>query len=514
MAQSSPSTRPLLTVAMIVRDAARLLPATLDSIRTISDQVVVLDTGSSDETRELAADQGADVFVTEWNDDFSAARNECATHVRGQWTLWIDAGETIDDLGASKLRHFVEKDAQPDKAYMLYVCKPSVGSTLPGEQIGKLRLIPTDANLQFQGRIRETVLPSAMEGGLEVDVLDCRIERPRSDADVEVRRSKAERNLFLADMEMADHGETPLLLIVRATALAELDQTEAAVETFRKAIQLAKHGSTEKLEAYYGLLTVWDRFPEQRQTQAQTCLEALEVFPLDAQLLCGMGCYLLHQQRLDLAARSYELAATHGQVDACLWHLADVGDVATSCLSLTQQLLGDLNRARTILEDALAQRPTWLRTRQQLIELYAKTGQRDEALAQVDQLPDDIPHRQALRKAVEGAALAAEGHPQEAQGFLTTAYEDGCRELICLRWLAMVYLKTGQWNDAETILTEWQERDPTSLEVPHLLQTLTRLRAGKSSSLGPKARPDGGREPVTPVGEGPQPFSPSRHASV
>src|SRR5688572_24897499 len=89
-----------LSVAMIVRNAEDLLCQSLDSVRAIADEIVVLDTGSTDGTVDSARAAGAEVHVSPWQDDFAAARNECLTHVRGNWVLWVDAGETIDDVAA------------------------------------------------------------------------------------------------------------------------------------------------------------------------------------------------------------------------------------------------------------------------------------------------------------------------------------------------------------------------------------------------------------------------------
>src|SRR5437660_1581456 len=86
---------PRLSVAMIVRSCAAELAATLRSVRDLADEIVVLDTGSTDGTREVASQCGARVFQQPWADDFAAARNACLAHASGEWVLWLDAGETL-----------------------------------------------------------------------------------------------------------------------------------------------------------------------------------------------------------------------------------------------------------------------------------------------------------------------------------------------------------------------------------------------------------------------------------
>ena len=87
--------RPRLSVAMIVRDEQEVLAESIESVGKIADEIVVLDTGSTDRTPELAAQLGATVHRTPWENNFSAARNHCLRFVSGNWVLWLDAGERI-----------------------------------------------------------------------------------------------------------------------------------------------------------------------------------------------------------------------------------------------------------------------------------------------------------------------------------------------------------------------------------------------------------------------------------
>ncbi|MEN6493336.1 MAG: glycosyltransferase, partial [Thermoguttaceae bacterium] len=89
--QKSSKRRPRLSVAMIVRDEQDVLAASLESVRSIADEIIVLDTGSADQTPTLARKLGAKVCRAGWDDDFSAARNRLLEEVTGDWILWLDA---------------------------------------------------------------------------------------------------------------------------------------------------------------------------------------------------------------------------------------------------------------------------------------------------------------------------------------------------------------------------------------------------------------------------------------
>ncbi len=456
----------LLSVAMIVRNAAQLVADSIASVRGVADEIVVVDNGSTDNTVKAAQQQGAVVHEIPWDDSFAAARNECFRRCSGQWVLWLDAGETLTDIAAQQLRNFVEESADPQKAYLTFVQRPACCAASSGyERVGQLRLLPNRSEIEFTGRLREQVLPSVLAANMEVDALDLTIDRPPQDADLAVRAARATRNLKLANLVLASDGEQVPMLCARAEALSTLGRTAQAEQVYRRLLEIASRGSSEMLEAYYGLLTAMDGRPDQVDQQIALCVEALEVYPLDAQLLCGMGGYLLRQQRLDLAARSYEMAVMHGRVDPAIWHLADLADVAASCLSLTHQLLGNHERAESVLQSALGERPDSLTLRRTLIELLVKTGRKHDALDECDRLPDEFPCREAMRDVVHGAALLVRKKPAKALPYLTNAFAAGCRDTLCFRWLTAAQLAQGNVDAARSLTDQWERREPANLEI-------------------------------------------------
>ena len=81
--------RPRVSLCLIVKNEEAHLPACLRSAADLVDEIVVVDTGSTDRTREVAAELGAKVYDYPWSDDFAAARNESLRHAGGNWIFWI-----------------------------------------------------------------------------------------------------------------------------------------------------------------------------------------------------------------------------------------------------------------------------------------------------------------------------------------------------------------------------------------------------------------------------------------
>ena len=148
--------------------------------------------------------------------------------------------------------------------------------------------------------------------------------------------------------------------------------------------------SAQRLEAFYGLLTTFDEDPELHASQLTACLDSLEDFPFDLQLLLALGNYMLVRERLDLAIRAFEAAVRFGRITPTVWHLCEVREIAAVCLGLALQARQRDDEACNVLETALAARPDSLRLLHQLYNLYRKQGKSAEALALAKRLPPSL----------------------------------------------------------------------------------------------------------------------------
>ncbi|MBW2130791.1 MAG: glycosyltransferase family 2 protein, partial [Deltaproteobacteria bacterium] len=86
---------PLVSLCMIVKNEETTLPRCLESVRGAVDEMIIVDTGSTDSTREIARRYGAEVFSTQWKNDFSFHRNQSIARAKGRWILQLDADECL-----------------------------------------------------------------------------------------------------------------------------------------------------------------------------------------------------------------------------------------------------------------------------------------------------------------------------------------------------------------------------------------------------------------------------------
>ncbi len=153
-----------LSLCMIVKNEERFLQGCLESCKGIVDEMVIVDTGSTDRTIEIAESYGAKVIRHEWKDDFSEARNVSLAHATGDWALWLDADEELAPESRGTIRQAVES-ATPDVGAFMMMFRNWL--TAPERREGSemavhhaCRIFRRLPGVRFEGRIHEQNLRS------------------------------------------------------------------------------------------------------------------------------------------------------------------------------------------------------------------------------------------------------------------------------------------------------------------------------------------------------------------
>jgi tetratricopeptide (TPR) repeat protein len=145
-----------LALVMIARDEAHAIARALASARPHVDRMIVLDTGSLDDTPRIAAAAGAEVYAFAWIDDFSAARNAALAHSDAAWNLVLDADEWIE-AGADALTGL-----PPGGGGHLGLVRLDNRADTPGQEAASVwlpRLLPR--GVRYEGRVHEQPVGAA-----------------------------------------------------------------------------------------------------------------------------------------------------------------------------------------------------------------------------------------------------------------------------------------------------------------------------------------------------------------
>lgn len=232
--------RSRVSAAMIVRNEETFLPDCLRSIVDEVDEIVVVDTGSVDKTREIAAHYGARIIERPWTNDFSAARNCAIDHATGDWILYIDADERLAVPTPGALRAAIR---DPDLVALWMLFRIQVNYTLCRE----LRLFRRDDRIRFRGVIHETAHPDlesvAQSDGLLIGRTDIRLDHLGYDGDL---TAKHHRNLPLLEAAVRVTPERVFLWVDMAQALVGLGRRAEAVRACWRALDAASALPDEK----------------------------------------------------------------------------------------------------------------------------------------------------------------------------------------------------------------------------------------------------------------------------
>jgi glycosyltransferase involved in cell wall biosynthesis len=148
---------------MIIKNEECNLPRCLDSVRALSAQVIVVDTGSTDGTLAVAEHYGAEVIKLDFTVvDFAAARNYAIQRANGRWILMLDADETLVGGSAKIIEGLIALNE--NAGYFLTRYNHSSDSDSPFTDY-VVRLFPNRPNHRYRGRVHETIDASILAGG-------------------------------------------------------------------------------------------------------------------------------------------------------------------------------------------------------------------------------------------------------------------------------------------------------------------------------------------------------------
>lgn len=224
----SDRSRPLLSAAIIVKDEADFLRTCLTSIADVCDEIVVVDTGSSDDSVEVARAFGAVQASVPWAEDFAAARNRSLDLATGRWILYIDADERLDPCVPADLR--AELDAADDAvALRLWFRARPIWSPYREYRLWRHR-----PDIRFVGRIHETMVPDiqrieSTEGLVVRNAQHFRITHHGYEGD---QTAKHRRNLPLLERRVEELPDRCYLWNHLGNIRAELGDTAGAQQAW------------------------------------------------------------------------------------------------------------------------------------------------------------------------------------------------------------------------------------------------------------------------------------------
>jgi hypothetical protein len=235
---------PSISACIIVRNEERFLPGLLRNLAPLADEIIAVDTGSTDRTIGiLESDSKVRLFHFPWIGDFSAARNRSLDEAASDWILVIDADERLKEplairgllSGQEDAFHLRVRNIQPK------------GSLTNYEDTHIVRLFRNRPSYRFSGRIHEQISPALYDAGGRIGTSELVIVHGGYQTDqVQGTESRRERNMVLLQAELSGNPDDYYYLFQMGLA-CKSDQPGRARQLFLQAIEKGGKGMPSHL---------------------------------------------------------------------------------------------------------------------------------------------------------------------------------------------------------------------------------------------------------------------------
>jgi len=332
-----------LSQCMIVKNEEANIERALGWARNRAFEQIVVDTGSTDRTVELAEALGAKVYHFEWIDDFSAAKNYAIEQAKGNWIAFLDADEWFPEEDAEKLMSFLDKLHNSQKfSEANIVTFPLVNldnEMKPFRVFRQGRVFRNQPDLRYTGAIHERLRAYSPKS---LEVTDICIYHTGYRQSVYQSTGKAMRNIEMIKKEMEENPEDMLLKIYLADSLDANGTTEGHEEAMRLFAEVADSDvplpSDMLISTYVKLVSKVFRDADYAKAE-EYCRKGIARLPSYADLYVLLGDILCESAHLDEAWEAYK------KCEALLLTEYKGGDyVATKLPALYSSLCGTAHR--------------------------------------------------------------------------------------------------------------------------------------------------------------------------
>ncbi len=271
---------PTLSLCMIVKNEEKFLPTCLESVKDYVDEIIIVDTGSTDKTVEIAGKYNTKLYHHAWENSFSKARNYSLKYATCDWILILDADEEIIKKDAHKLREVIKDPVVPETTHKANVFLMPVFSKTSGSRnlavANSGRLFKNHLGFHYEGIIHNTLKFSGPTKSVNI-----RIDHYGYNQDEEQMEGKFIRTSNLLKEQIKNDPEYPQPHQYLATAYLERKRFDECITEALMAIELYEKYdkiSPLLLLTYYNLSTAY-HFKNDLENAEKYSIKAIELYP-------------------------------------------------------------------------------------------------------------------------------------------------------------------------------------------------------------------------------------------
>ncbi|BCJ92948.1 hypothetical protein acsn021_05170 [Anaerocolumna cellulosilytica] len=222
-----------LSLCMIVKNEETNIESCLKSISSYIDEIIIVDTGSEDRTKELAMKYTDKVYNFEWNNNFADARNFSLSKSSNDYVLVLDCDEIVQDINIIEIKKLIEEN--PDKIGRLLIVNEFKRKGVPYKSKERLSRLFSKKHYAYNGMIHEQIVPIFDKEISTYDV-PLKIIHNGYTGDVEARKFKTDRNINLLKTALKETPDDPYIIYQLGKSYYMEEEYLGACKYFERAL--------------------------------------------------------------------------------------------------------------------------------------------------------------------------------------------------------------------------------------------------------------------------------------
>jgi tetratricopeptide (TPR) repeat protein len=415
--KAQPANDMTLALCMIVKDEEEMLGKCLEAVAPAVDEIIVVDTGSTDRTIEIAKSHGAKVIEQAWTGSFSEARNTSFEHATTDWIVYLDADEVLVADDVARLKSLTRR-VWREGFYLALTSFTGETGDAGAVTNSVLRVFRNRPDYRFEGRLHEQIahnLPTYAAGRIEQSSV--RVDHYGYLGAVRDAKEKSRRNLELLKAQQAESAPSAFLHFNLGTEYAAIGDYASALTEFERSWSLVQAGGEEGndyvptlVQRLVTALRACGR-PEDAIAQAEDGLKRFHGFTdlvyAQAQAALALGH---EQEAIAYWERCVEMGDAPARYGAAVGAGTHRPRIALAELYMRRGLLSE---ARELLDWCVAEHPDFIGVIDPYATVLLRSGiAPDEATARIEShLPELTPAARFLLASAlyrHGAMPAAE----------------------------------------------------------------------------------------------------------
>lgn len=284
---------PTISLCMIVKNEENTLARCLNSCKKLFDEIIIVDTGSLDKTKQIAKQYTNKIFDFKWQDDFSLARNYAFSKATSQYIMWLDADDVVPKSSLKKLLE-LKKELKAD----VYMLKYNIAflNNKPTFSYFRERIVKNCKFAFWQGVVHECITPFGKIERLNISINHKKIKYEKNNRNINIyrqlfkKRPLYPREQYYYGRELYDHKKY-----------------KKCISVLKSFVLSGKGWSENMYDAIY-IISECYRILNQKEKQLFWLFKSFELTKPRANIVCKIADYFLNTKNYQIAIFWYNFA--------------------------------------------------------------------------------------------------------------------------------------------------------------------------------------------------------------